>query len=185
MAETSTLQVGLGGGVGMGSGLGPGVGQVALVRLRLDVGAVPLVVGLGGRLDLPPTLEVDGRRRLDSIAGAFTVDGCYRRHLTSSGDLVLDACGVFEAGGLRATAVGFTTPDPITAQVMTVGGALQVRSVVWGGLSTFARLAVAAPVLRARLVATGGEVIWESPLAGALLVVGTDGLISGPSSGSP
>ena len=176
------LQVGLGGGVGMGSGLGPGVGQVALARLRLDVGVVPLVVGLGGRLDLPPTLEVDGRRRLDTIAGAFSVDGCYRRSLMSSGDLVVDVCGVFEAGGLRATAVGFTRPDPITARVMTVGGALQVRTVVWGGLSTFARLAVTAPVLRARLEATGGEVIWESPLAGALLVVGADGLIA---SGSP
>jgi hypothetical protein len=175
---STPLQVGLGGGVGIGSGLGPGVGPVALARLRFDVGAVPLVVGLGGRLDLPPTLEVDGRRRLDSIAGAFSVDGCHRRSLTSSGDLILDACGVVEAGGVRATAVGFTTPDPITAQVMTVGGALQVRSVLLGGLSTFVRLAVTAPVLRARLVARGGEVIWESPLVGAMVVVGTDGQLA-------
>jgi hypothetical protein len=74
--------------------------------------------------------------------------------------------------------VGFSVPEPITAQVMAVGGALQLRSTVWRGLGVFARLAVTAPVLRARLLAAGGDVIWESPLAGALLVVGVDGVFS-------
>ena len=172
------LQAVLAVGAGVGAGLAPGVGQVALARLRLDVGALPLVVGLGVRIDLPKALEVDGRRRLDSVGAAFSVDGCFRQDLLSSGDLMVDACVVGEAGGLRTTAVGFSVPEPITAQVMAVGGALQLRSTVWRGLGVFARLAVTAPVLRARLLAAGGDVIWESPLAGALLVVGVDGVFS-------
>lgn len=173
----------MGGGVGIGvaSGLGPGVGPTLLGRFRVDIGVVPVVIGLGGRIDLPAIVDIDGAHRLESTAAAFFVDGCFRQQLT--GDVVLDSCLVGEGGVLRASGIGYDDPTPVTARIMSLGAALQVRAALVSGLGIFARAAVDAPLVRARVLDARGNSLWQSPMAGGLFVVGIDGLAMAGGSG--
>ncbi|HEY1100339.1 MAG TPA: hypothetical protein VGF99_15480, partial [Myxococcota bacterium] len=70
--------VGGGVGVGVGAGISPGLQPSLLGRLRLDIGVVPVVIGLGARFDLPATLQLDDTHVLDTVAAAFFLDGCWR-----------------------------------------------------------------------------------------------------------
>ena len=172
--SVAPLLMGAGVGVGVASGIGPGVGPTVLGRLRVDLDVVPFVFAVGGRVDLPAVIDIDGAHRLESLAAAFFIDGCYRRIL--AGDVLIDGCVVAQAGVLRASAVGFDTPTPVTARVMGAGLALQVRVPVWSGLGLFSRIAVDVPLVGARLVDARGAALWQSPRVAGLWVVGIDGL---------
>jgi len=169
--------VAVGAGVGVGSGFGVVPGPMGLVRLRLDPGVVPLVVGLGGRVDLPAPLVHDGARTVTSVGGAFFVEGCWVGRVVGA---TVDVCGLGQAGGMRAVGVGVDNPAPATPRLIALGGALTARVPLWAGLGAFARVGLDAPVLRARLIADG-EVFWESPPVTGQLTVGLDGLARGGS----
>ncbi len=173
-SRVTPLVIGGGAGVGVGGGLAPGVGAVVLGRLRFDLGFAPIVIAVGGRLDLPDVFVLDGRHRLESMAVGFFADGCFRQQFTN--DVVADFCVVAEAGALRSEARGFERPVPVTAQVMALGAAVQVRAALWSGLGLFARGLVDTPLVGARLLDAGGDMLWESPRLGGLFVVGIDGL---------
>ena len=168
------LWIGGGAGVGVASGLGPGVTPTLLGRLRVDVGEIPFVVGLGGRFDVPTVFDIDGAHRLESTAAAFFIDACYRQRL--GGDVIVELYGVAEAGVLRTSGVGYDDPTPVTARIMGVGAAVQVRAPLWSGSGVFARAALDVPLVRARVVDARDAVLWQSPLVGGLLVVGIDGI---------
>jgi len=179
--DVDRLWMGGGAGIGVASGLGPGVTPTLLGRLRVDVGEIPFVVGLGGRFDLPTVVDIDGAHRLESTGAGFFVDACYRQRVV--GDVLVDLCGVGEAGVLRSSGIGYEDPTPITARVMGVGAALQVRAPLWSGFGLFARAMVDMPLLRARVVDARDNVLWQSPLVGGLLVVGIDGIALAGGSG--
>ena len=165
-------------GVGVAGGFAPGFGPSGLVRLRLGVGW--LGVGVGARFDLPAPLIVDGERRLESGAAAAVVDGCFVRQLfDGGGDVDVEACGVLEAGALRAVGIGFSQPIPTVAQVMTAGGAVGVTVPLWGGLGLHSRLGVAVPVLGARLLDGAGGVVWSSPPLTLQWLVGISAVTAG------
>jgi hypothetical protein len=172
----SPWSVALSAGGGVGSGFGVVPGPMGLVRLRLDPGVVPVVVAMGGRLDVPGPLVVDGKRQVESVGGAFFVEGCFGAKAPA--DVVVDLCGLGQAGGLRALGVGIDNAVSATPRLIGVGAAVVVRVPLWTGLGVFARFAVDAPVLRARLFADG-EVLWESPPFTGQVAVGLDGLVSG------
>lgn len=167
--------VGIAVGGGVSSGLSPGMAPGLLARLRLDTGILPLVIAVGARVEAPPTIVLDGTRQLESIAGAFFVDGCYRTGLVA--DVVADLCLTGEGGVLRAYGVGLDNAQTITARIMTLGGTLQLRAPLVGGLGVFVRASASSAVLRARLFADGAAV-WENPPIGGLLIVGIDGVMS-------
>jgi hypothetical protein len=172
--------VGLAIGGGVSGGLSPGASPGLLARLHLDVGIMPLVVALGVRIEAPPTLVLDAARQLESTAGAFFVDGCYRKGLVA--EVVADLCVTGEGGVLRAYGVGLDNAQSITARIMTLGATLSVRAPLVGGLGVFARASANSALLRARLFADG-EVVWSNPPVGGLLVVGIDGMMG--TGGSP
>jgi hypothetical protein len=167
--------VGLAVGGGVSGGFSPGTSPGLLARLRLDTGILPLVVAVGARIEAPPAIVLDGTRQLESTAGAFFVDGCYRTGLVA--DVVADLCLTGEGGVLRAYGVGLDNAQSITARVMTLGGTLHLRAPLVGGLGVFVRASASSAVLRARLFADGSDV-WANPPLGGLLIVGVDGVMS-------
>jgi hypothetical protein len=175
------VMVGLAIGGGVSGGLSPGTSPGLLARLHLDAGIVPLVIALGARVEAPPAIVLDGVRQLESTAGAFFVDGCYRQALIA--EVVADLCVTGEGGVLRAYGVGFANAQTITARIMTLGATLSVRAPLLAGVGVFARASASSALLRARLLADGGDVVWSNPPIGGLFVVGIDGtLLTG---GSP
>lgn len=169
------VMAGLSLGGGISSGLSPGTSPGLLARLHLDAGIVPLVIALGARVEAPPAIVLDGTRQLESSAGAFFVDGCYRTTVVA--DLVADLCVTGEGGALRAYGVGLPNAQTITARIMTLGATVSVRAPLVGGIGVFARASASSALLRARLLADGGEVVWTNPPVGGLFVVGIDGML--------
>jgi hypothetical protein len=173
------LSVGLGaaGGVGIGFGVAPG--PMGLVRAHLQAGDLPVAVGVGGRVDLPGPLVIEGPRRLESVGGAFFIEGCGRLdRVDDVGALILDLCAFGEAGGLRAVAIGFDDPVEGNASLITAGAAMTARVPLWSALGLFVRVGASLPLLPGRLVSSG-TTLWQSPVVAGQLTVGLDGL-SGP-----
>jgi hypothetical protein len=174
--ELPPFSLGLGAALGVGIGLGVAPGPMGIVRLHLAAAALPVAVGVGGRVDAATPLLFDGDRRLESVGGAFFVEGCGRLdRVDDVGSLLLDLCGLGEVGGLRAVAVGFLDPVQGNASFATVGAAMTARVPLAPGLGAFVRVGATVPVLPARLD-SGGATLWETPLVNGQVTVGLDGL---------
>lgn len=170
------VSVGLGAGGGGGIGFGVAPGPMGLVRVHLAAGDLPVAVGVGGRVDLPEPVVIDGTRRLESVGGAFFIEGCGRLdRVDDVGALILDLCALGEAGGLRAVAIGFDDPVRGNASLVTAGAALTARVPLWSALGVFVRVGASVPLLQAHLV-SGGTTLWQSPVVIGQLTVGLDGV---------
>jgi hypothetical protein len=170
------FSLGLGAAAGVGIGLGVVPGPMGIVRLHVAAAELPVAVGVGGRVDAAIPLLFDGNRRLESVGGAFFVEGCGRLdRVDDVGTLLLDLCGLGEVGGLRAVAVGFLDPVEGNASFATLGAAMTARVPFWAGLGAFVRVGASVPLLPARLV-SGGVTVWESPLVTGQVTVGLDGV---------
>jgi hypothetical protein len=168
----SPSSVAVGAGLGVGSGFGVKPGPMVLVQLRLDPGEVPVAVGVGGRVDLPTPLTLDGVRSVASTGGAAFLEGCLVVRLRIG---LVDLCGLAQAGALRAVSALDDGSTPVLAPLVTVGGSVAVRVPLWAGLGAFVRAGLDLPVVGARF-SFDDDVIFESaPFAGQLSV-GLSGL---------
>ena len=168
----SPSSVAVSAGLGVGSGFGVKPGPMVLVQLRLDPGEVPVAVGVGGRVDLPTPLTLDGERSVTSTGGAAFLEGCLVVRLRIG---LVDLCGLAQAGALRAVSAFDDGSTPVLAPLVTVGSSVAVRVPLWAGLGAFVRAGLDLPVVGARF-SFDDDVIFESaPFAGQLSV-GLSGL---------
>ncbi len=145
---------------------------MVLVQLRLDPGEVPVAVGVGGRVDLPTPLTLDGERSVASTGGAVFLEGCLVVRLRIG---LVDLCGLAQAGALRAVSAFDDGSTPVLAPLVTAGGSVAVRVPLWAGLGAFVRAGLDLPVVGARF-SFDDDVSFESaPFAGQLSV-GLSGL---------